>query len=402
MEAAVPNSVDHAALDQAVQALEQGDAAAAEAAMARACPELGGAALLRDPARLDQLAKELNADLAWSSALLVHRLKVAAGHLGYGDLRPWLAWRVANQPIFHQMFEDAAPLARLRTHLEAQLGQRIASMRTERMRPGLIAMAIFRHHVTLEGSGREVAIVEKVLSTEAYDVRRVEHEDLLFTKMPAAALMATPYYGMKQDGPFASSFHEFFAGEPLDLSRWVLTNAELLYRYWSIVPPEALRRGPKIAPVYYDNLFRLQQGEVPPQVAAHLHVLTPEEVARLINERRESIDAKIAAMPRFVFHDDLHCGNILVDPRGAMAIIDWDNWAMAPLGTGWHFHAEEDWIEEIQLERVTWARPLPPGMGVRELMLMASLWGWHKALREAKWLLAARWLEKILRYSEPG
>jgi hypothetical protein len=32
-------------------------------------------------------------------------------------------------------------------------------------------------------------------------------------------------------------------------------------------------------------------------------------------------------------------------------------------------------------------------------MLMAALWGWNKALRDSKPDLAARWLEKLVRYA---
>jgi hypothetical protein len=74
-------------------------------------------------------------------------------------------------------------------------------------------------------------------------------------------------------------------------------------------------------------------------------------------------------------------------------------WALAPIGTGWRFYATHEVLAEPEVDRIGWARALPPEVTGHNMMLMASLWGWHRALRDQKLELAARWLEKLVRYA---
>jgi hypothetical protein len=393
------DGLSHARLAQVLAALEAGDARTADSLLAAEAGSESGPRRLDDTQWLADLAQARMAAQDWSAALLIQRILQAAGHTGQESLLPWLTWRAEHQPAFHAQFEARAPLDRLKRFLDRRLPHAVTAIRTERMPPGLVAMAIFRHHLRVEGTDEEVVIIEKVLSTEPYDLARIEQEHLLFSAMPAAALMAPDYVGRLVEGRFASNFHGFFPGWPLDIARWVATHSGLLYRYWCIVPPMSVRGGPRIAPIYLDHLARIIAQDVPPQVLPLLDRQPLPAIAARLAERAAAIEEVVRIVPRFVFHDDLHCGNILVNEIGQMAIIDWDNWAVAPIGTGWQFHATEDWIPEIDLDRITWARELPSGIGRDQLMLMAAFWGWHKALRESKWLLAARWLEKIARYA---
>jgi hypothetical protein len=349
--------------------------------------------------RLTEQAEAMTASLDWTNAHLVYEILVASGRARFDWIRDRLAWRAAHLTAFLDRFEKTPAIDRLRDFLEKQLGRPVDRIETARLKPGFVGMAIYRHRIAFADGGPPLAMIEKVLSAEARDTRRVRHEQLLFTSMPAEDLLAPPYYGVLAEGDFVSCFQGFFPGEPLALDLWIATQADLLYRYWMMPPPPKLAKGPFLGPHYLDQLRRIIAKDVPKDVKRALRAVSLDEAAETLRGRSAAVEAAIVATPVFVFHDDLHCGNILVDGAGGMAIIDWDNWALAPLGTGWCFYSTAEEIPPIDIERIRAARVLPPEIGQRELMLMAALWGWNKALRDSKPDLAARWLEKLVRYA---
>ncbi len=393
--AALVATAPHAVLAEALSLLQGGDRAAAEACLA---PLLGrpAGACLSDAAPLVALAEDLSAATRWTTAQLAYALLVEAGHRD----QEWIAKRVAEraqlQDAFIARFEETPPIDRLGAYLSTRIGRPVARLDTTRMRPGLIGMALFRHAITFADGGQGLSVVEKVMRTERRDMRRIRAEYLLFSNVDAAALMAPAHFGTLQAEPFVSSFQEFFDGTPLPIDRWMTTHDELLYRYWAQVPPARLSSGPSLVPIYVDRLKELVAKQLPPGVEKHLRRHSADDVALVLARRFDSIVAQLEAMPLFVFHDDMHCGNILVGGDGAMRIIDWDNWALAPIGTGWRFYATDDVVEEPDPARISWARALPPEVTGYTMLLVAALWGWHKALRDQKPELAARWLEKLV------
>src|SRR6185312_427798 len=81
-----------------------------------------------------------------------------------------------------------------------------------------------------------------------------------------------------------------------------------------------------------------------------------KEILRLV-DRAEQLAQKIRTQPpQFVLcHSDIHGGNVLVDGKGAIYIVDWDDPIMAPkerdlmfIGGGvaniWNNPHEEDWF----------------------------------------------------------
>jgi len=387
-----------AGLTAALASLRGGDRAAASAHLA---PLLGRDpdACLRETGPLVALAEELSAATKWRTAHLAYSLLVEAGHRD----QEWIAGRVAEraalQDDFIARFHDTAALERLGAFLAQATGHPVASLATTRMRPGLIGMALFRHDIAFADGAAPLSVVEKVMRSDKRDMRRVRAEALLFDNIDAERLMAPRHFGVLVDGPFTSTFQAFFDGAPLPLDRWMATHDELLYRYWAQVPPASLERGPSLVPVFLDRLRDLVAKVVPPAVEPHLRHYSLDDVALILARRHDQLAELLQRMPLFVFHDDMHCGNILVGAEGGMTIIDWDNWALAPIGTGWRFYATDDALPEPDPARIGWARTLPPEATGYNMMRMAALWGWHKALRDSKPELAARWLEKLVRHA---
>lgn len=386
------------ALRNALARLRADDKPGAEQSLAAALgPCKGGWLAASGP--LSSRAEAMTAALDWVGAHLVYEILVASGRARFDWIRSRLAWRAAKLPEFRARFEVTPPIDRLRHFLEGQFRRPVARIGTKRMTPGFVGMAIYRHRIDFADGDAPVTLIEKVLSNEARDMRRARHEQLLFTSMPPDQLLAPPYYGLLAEGDFVSCFQGFFPGEPLALDLWIPTQEALLYQYWTMLPSPRLSSGPYLAVNYIDRVRQVIAKDVPKHVRRALRAVSLDEAALTLARRFGAIEATIAAMPVFIFHDDLHCGNILVDGAGGMAIIDWDNWSLAPLGTGWCFYSTAETLPEIDIPRLRAGRDLPASCGQRELMLMAALWGWHKALRESKAELAARWLERVVRHA---
>ncbi len=391
------------ALTEAWALLQAGDRAAAAARLAPVLGRPPEACLpetcLDDAAPLLAVAEALPAASRWQEAKLAYALLVEAGHRRHGWLVEAMAERAILQDAFIARFEATPVMERLGAFLGARIGRAVAGLATTRMRPGLIGMALFRHDITFADGGPPLSVVEKVMRTEKRDLRRVRAEHLLFAHVEAERLMAPRHFGTLEAEPFVSIFQAFFDGAPLPIERWMATHDELLYRYWALVPPAGLAKAPSLVPVFLDRLKQLAARSLPSGVEPHLRAYSVDDVALILTRRFDQIVAVLHAMPLFVFHDDMHCGNILVDAEGSMTIIDWDHWALAPIGTGWRFYVTDESLPEPEVDRIEWARALPPEATGRNLMLMASLWGWHKALRDHKLELAARWLEKLVRHA---
>ncbi len=393
----------HAALADALALLRGGDRAAAAARLA---PALGRPVeawqtdtTLGDAAPLVALAEELSGLSRWKTARLAYELLVEAGHGDQAWIAGQTAERAALQDAFVARFEATPAMERLAPFLGGVTGHPVAALATTRMRPGLFDMALFRHAITFADGAAAVEVVEKVMRSDKRDRRRTHAEGLLFATMNADWLMAPRHLGTLEDGPFISTFQAFFDGTPLPIDRWMTTHDELLYRYWAKVPPPGLGQGPSLVPVFVDRLKALIARTLPQGVEAQLRAYSIDDVALILARRFDHIVALLDAMPMFVFHDDMHCGNILVGANGGVTIIEWDNWALAPIGTGWRFYATHDVLPEPEVDRIGWARALPPQATGHNMMLMASLWGWHRAVRDRKPELAARWLEKLVRYA---
>ncbi|MGG5811815.1 phosphotransferase family protein [Falsiroseomonas sp. CW058] len=393
-----PGRMDLPLLRDALEAVRSDRPEAAAEALGRAFDVEDGAALLHSESRLLALAEERLFASDWPAAHALHEILHALGRTAHEWLRTRLDWRVRHLPRFRATFEAQPALARLGTVLAARLGRPVTSVASTRLRPGYIGVALFRHEVAFADGGAPLVLIEKVMSDERRDRRRIDHEHLLFTNVPPARLLAPAYFGTVADGPFVSVLSGFAEGDPLPLDRWVATHGELLHHYWAIAPEGALLRGPNVAENYRARLRDVIARQLPREVTDRLRGVTAEDASIALARRFTAISDTIDAMPLFVLHDDLHCGNILVDGQGGMSVIDWDNWALAPLGSGWRFHTTEDEVPAPDLARLHAARPLPPGVMPRDILLMAALWGHHKALRDGKHELAARWLEKILRF----
>jgi hypothetical protein len=386
----------HAGLAEALALLRGGDRPGAETRLAGLldCP---GEHCLAETAPLTTLAEKLSAALRWKEASLAYGLLVEAGHRGQAWIAERAAERAAVQDAFIAAFEAVPPIDRLRDELSARMGHPVAAIATRRMRPGLVGMAIYRHDVAFADGAPDAAVVEKVMRSDGRDMRRIRTEMQLFAHVAAETLMAPRHYGALESGRFVSNFQAFFDGAPLPIEAWIGTYESLLYRYWALVPPATLGPRPSLVPAYLDHLRDLAAGQVPAAVQGHLRRHSADDVAMIVARRLDDLTTLLRAMPVFVFHDDMHTGNILVGRDGGMTIIDWDSWALAPIGTGWRFYSPEDPMPEPDVARIAAARPLPAAVTGPALMLMASLWGWHKALRDRKPELAARWLEKLLR-----
>lgn len=390
-----PTATD--ALGAALDAVRAGEVAAAERLLGDALgtPPEG---LLQDASRLAAIAEERLVEMDWPAAHLLHEILAARGHARFDWLRTRLAWRAAHLEEFRATFEATEPAERLAELLGERIGRKVAAIRSRRMRPGFIGLALIRHDLDFADGGPPLSLVEKVMSSEKRDQRRVNHEHLLFGNMPAERLLAPAYFGAHRQGSFISTFAAFFGGKPLPLERWAATQAELMQHYWAVEPAKKVLRGPNVAQNYRDRLRAIIAGELGEAVTSRLRDVTAEDASHALARRFTAISDTIEAMPLFVLHDDLHCGNILVDDAGGMTIIDWDNWALAPLGSGWRFYMTDDEVPALDSARLRAARRLPPGITDRDLMLMAALWGHHKAMRDGKHELAARWVEKIVRF----
>jgi hypothetical protein len=395
-----PPAASHRALHAALEALEAGrqeEARAMLAPLVAPLMEPGRAYELADHQPLVTLAEGYNASLDWAGGHLVYQVLVAAGHAGFVDRRDWLAKRVAVQEQFLAHFEGETSLARLGQVLGPRLGGQVRGIKTTRMRPGMVAMALYRHEVTLEGRSSPVVVVEKTFRDRKADIEKLTLQDLLFTTVPPQRLFAPAYYGMLRGGSFGSSFHAMVPGESLPPSRWERTWRELMYYYWSEAPHPRLAAGKKLMRQVMSDLRHVAAGGLRPAMRAHLSDrLRGDGAASAAAARMAAIEAAVAPLPLFVLHDDLHAGNILVDEQGSLSVIDWDRWWLAPIGAGWPVPFTPEDGEAMSLDRITWARPLPAGVGTSQMMLAAALWAWQLATRHEHPKDAARYLERAL------
>ncbi len=393
-------AASHRALRTALEALEAGRREEARAVLTPLVAPLlqpGCDDVLADHAALVALAEQYNASLDWAAGHLVYQVLVAAGHAGFADRRDWLAKRVAVQKKFLAHFEGETSMARLGRVLGPRLGGQVIGIQTTRMRPGMVAMALYRHEVTLEGRSRPVVLVEKTFGERRTEIEKLELQDLLFTTVPPQRLFAPAYYGMVRNGPFGSSFHAMIPGETLPLSRWERTWRELMYYYWSEPPHPRLATGKYLMHQIMGDLRYVASGGLRPAVRAHLgDRLRADGAASAAAARMAAIEAALAPLPLFVLHDDLHAGNILVDEQGTPSVIDWDRWWLAPIGAGWPVPFSPEEGEAMSLDRITWARPLPAGVGTSQMMLAAALSAWQLATRHEHPQAAACYLERAL------
>jgi aminoglycoside phosphotransferase (APT) family kinase protein len=120
-----------------------------------------------------------------------------------------------------------------------------------------------------------------------------------------------------------------------------------------------------------------------------------EGLAGFLDRNKVSILDLLNRMPTFIFHLDLHEGNVLLDAAGEPKVIDWEQWAIAPLGFGWSSMDPEGGLPAIDMHRLRAARPLPDAIRERDLWLMAAIWGCYSALEREDHRLAATWLQRL-------
>lgn len=381
----------HAALRGALDALRGDRRAEAWAALAPLLPPHTGGDIAADPAPLLGMAQESNARLDWIGGLLAYEVLVAAGHARFAKQQDWMARRAALQHDFHAQFEARSSFGRLAEVLGMRLRRPVTAIATTRLRPGLVAMAVYRHAVTLEGEAAPAVLVEKVFGDRRTDAVKVAQKDLLFGAMPAARLRAPRYHGLHREGRFTSVLLDMAEGDPLPLERWDPVVRELLYHFWCEAPPTSLARGLTLARPMLETLRAIAGG----REAATLHAaLGGMDAAALLAGSLPALERLVAAMPVFVLHDDLHAGNILVDAEGVPRLIDWDRWWLAPIGAGWPL-LEED-APPMLPSRITWARPLPFGVDTRELMTVAAMAALYRSMRGGRIAQAAQHLKRVL------
>ncbi len=106
--------------------------------------------------------------------------------------------------------------------------------------------------------------------------------------------------------------------------------------------------------------------------------------------RIEAAERALDTLPSFVFHGDLHAGNMLRDETGRVTVIDRDTWALAPVGVGWPIPEPDGaWVPPIDLDRLRATRGLRPKHGERDLLLAAAVHASMKAVRRKRWPVVA-------------
>ena len=160
--------------------------------------------------------------------------------------------------------------------------------------------------------------------------------------------------------PFVAGENGFTA--PLSDRQWIDLGAALRGIHATVVPPSIGASIPheRYSP-YWRDLVRMFQARVeeqtfPEPVAAQLAAFMRDkrdEISRIVT-RAESLGVALQAQPpgHVLCHADIHGGNVLLGPDGALSIVDWDTLIFAPkerdlmfvgggIGAGWN-SARED------------------------------------------------------------
>lgn len=169
-------------------------------------------------------------------------------------------------------------------------------------------------------------------------------------------------------GPYTAVLAPFVAGQDgyaarLDARQWSEFAAALKALHTAPVPMELARVVPReeYSPRYREQVRELlRRGLAGPYADA-----VAEATARLLQEQRaviedllrraERLAQRLRSRPgKFVLcHADLHAGNLLIDPGGALFLVDWDTLTLAPrerdlmfigagLLGGWYSPKEEE------------------------------------------------------------
>jgi spectinomycin phosphotransferase len=145
--------------------------------------------------------------------------------------------------------------------------------------------------------------------------------------------------------PFRMILYPFVAGSngyEIDLSdrQWVAFGRALKRIHTTVVPPTLAKRIPRetYAPrwreIVVTFLARVEGEAFADPAAAKLAAFLMArraEVSDLVDRAERLAQALRARSPEFVLcHSDIHAGNILIAPDGALHIVDWDNPILAP------------------------------------------------------------------------
>jgi hypothetical protein len=390
-----------AALRQAHRLVRAGALEAAEAMLAPVLPAAReGERLVRDPAPLVRHVAEATRVQAWRVAQAACDILISAGHPGMKGRGRWLAARAKDEDAFRAQFLDRPALERIGPALSDRLGAPVLAIETTAMPPGEVALALYRHEVTLAGAGRPLSIVEKVYGDRDRDAAKVALQALLFGAMPPAALLAPDWHGTLRDGRFASVLKGFAGRHPLPGARWQAAHAALMLHYWSLAPSAALLAAAppavQLRHALQDWVAHVALGQVPQGLRDAMGAEALGRVARTLSRRLPRLREVLDWLPLFVFHGDLHAGNMLLDEAGRLRVIDWDTWALAPVGVGWHVPDDPGQAPlPIDMAALRAARPRENWQGEAELAIAALAYGSMKAVRRKRWATVARRLDLL-------
>ena len=137
-------------------------------------------------------------------------------------------------------------------------------------------------------------------------------------------------------------FVEGHNGYEVDLSdrHWGDFGTALKSIHTAVVPPALIRRiqhetySPQWREIVKTFLERVEDDALDDLVAVKLAAFLKarrDEILDLVGRAERLALALQARSPEFILcHSDIHAGNILIDPNGALYIVDWDNPIFAP------------------------------------------------------------------------
>jgi hypothetical protein len=355
-------------------------------------------------AMFEELAKIHLFSRDWRSAFSVYAMLYLSGHEQYAWICHRLARRVENESLFNSLFENEHHKSRILKHISEQLGKEIRHIETTRSKLGYIGIASFRHKLDLANSTnsepkqseqRTPDIYEKVFDSS--DEQKANLEVLLFESVSPTLLVSPNFYGAIEIGEFKSMLYEFIDGaNEVGQDEWYKIEKQLLYQHWSVAPPAALMNDPRVDQSFARKILECILESTKLEILRkYIDKSSFENLLTFLDNNRTVLFELVDRMPSFIFHRDLCESNVLLDSKLMPKVIDWEQWALAPIGFGWSPLARESEVPKIDMQRIRGARSLPDDIGEHHLLLMAAIWASYSAIERKDYQLAAAWLKRF-------